>query len=80
MGCCAANVDQKAVQKADGFLTMLHQLSEMGAVMRQVMTNALTNPLSYRILTGPAARELQHLWPTSLRCQSAAYKVPISCR
>ncbi|KAG0423827.1 hypothetical protein HPB47_000437, partial [Ixodes persulcatus] len=55
----AANVDQKAVQKADGFLTMLHQLSEMGAVMRQVMTNALTNPLSYRILTGPAALETE---------------------
>ncbi|CAN7992707.1 unnamed protein product [Ixodes hexagonus] len=55
----AASVDQKAVQKADGFLTMLHQLSEMGAVMRQVMTHALTNPLSYRTLTGPQALETE---------------------
>ncbi|KAH8009627.1 hypothetical protein HPB51_018895 [Rhipicephalus microplus] len=55
----AGAVGQKAVQEADGFLTMLHQLSEMGAVMRQVMTHALTNPLSYRTLTCSAASKLQ---------------------
>ncbi|XP_077515931.1 ubr3 ubiquitin ligase isoform X2 [Amblyomma americanum] len=52
-------VGQKAVQEADGFLTMLHQLSEMGAVMRQVMTQALTNPLSYRTLTCAAAMDVE---------------------
>lgn len=33
-----------AVQAADKFITMLHDLSSMGAAMRQVMTHALTNP------------------------------------
>uniref|UniRef100_A0A224Z303 E3 ubiquitin-protein ligase n=2 Tax=Rhipicephalus TaxID=426455 RepID=A0A224Z303_9ACAR len=55
----AGTVGQKAVQEADGFLTMLHQLSEMGAVMRQVMTHALTNPLSYRTLTCSAANDVE---------------------
>ncbi|XP_054931977.2 E3 ubiquitin-protein ligase ubr3 isoform X3 [Dermacentor andersoni] len=55
----AGTVGQKAVQEADGFLTMLHQLSEMGAVMRQVMTHALTNPLSYRTLTCAAAIDVE---------------------
>lgn len=32
------------VQEADGFITMLHDMSGMGAAMRQVMTYALTNP------------------------------------
>jgi len=32
------------IQAADKFITMLHDLSSMGAAMRQVMTNALTNP------------------------------------
>lgn len=33
-----------AMQDADPFLTMLHDLSAMGAAMRRVMTGALTNP------------------------------------
>lgn len=33
-----------AVQAADKFITMLHDLSSMGAAMRVVMTHALTNP------------------------------------
>jgi len=33
-----------AVQAADKFITMLYDLSSMGAAMRQVMTHALTNP------------------------------------
>jgi E3 ubiquitin-protein ligase UBR3 len=33
-----------AVNAADKFITMLHDLSSMGAAMRQVMTHALTNP------------------------------------
>uniref|UniRef100_A0A2R5LIR0 E3 ubiquitin-protein ligase n=1 Tax=Ornithodoros turicata TaxID=34597 RepID=A0A2R5LIR0_9ACAR len=45
--------DSRALVKADGFLTMLHQLSEMGAIMRQVMTQTLTNCASYQHLTGP---------------------------
>lgn len=53
------SVGQKAVQEADAFLTMLHQLSEMGAVMRQVMTHALTNPLGYRTLTCAAAMDVE---------------------
>lgn len=33
-----------AVNAADKFITMLHDLSSMGAAMRAVMTHALTNP------------------------------------
>ncbi len=33
-----------AIQEADKFITMLHDMSSMGAAMRQVMTHALTNP------------------------------------
>lgn len=33
-----------AIQDADSFLAMLHDLSAMGAAMRRVMTGALTNP------------------------------------
>jgi E3 ubiquitin-protein ligase UBR3 len=33
-----------AVDAADKFITMLHDMSSMGAAMRQVMTHALTNP------------------------------------
>lgn len=33
-----------AVDAADNFITMLHDMSSMGAAMRQVMTQALTNP------------------------------------
>lgn len=32
---------------ADGFLTLLHTHSEMGAAMRDVMTRALINPQLY---------------------------------
>ena len=32
------------IQDADAFLTMLNDLSAMGAAMRRVMTSALTNP------------------------------------
>ena len=34
----------KGLQEADAFLNMLHELSEMGAAMRKVMTIALCNP------------------------------------
>ncbi|KAK7870457.1 hypothetical protein R5R35_000735 [Gryllus longicercus] len=40
-----------AIQDADQFLTMLHDFSAMGAVMRRVMTGALTNPQIYKNLT-----------------------------
>lgn len=33
-----------AIMEADNFLTMLHDLSAMGAAMRRVMTASLTNP------------------------------------
>uniref|UniRef100_A0A1B6CS83 E3 ubiquitin-protein ligase n=1 Tax=Clastoptera arizonana TaxID=38151 RepID=A0A1B6CS83_9HEMI len=39
-----------AIQDADSFLTMLHDLSAMGAAMRRVMTTALTNPQLYKQL------------------------------
>lgn len=38
------------LQEADGFLTMLHHLSEMGGAMRCVMTQSLTNPRLYHNL------------------------------
>lgn len=37
-----------AIQDADAYLTMLLDLNNMGAVMRRVMTSALTNPQKYR--------------------------------
>ncbi|XP_068083669.1 E3 ubiquitin-protein ligase Ubr3 isoform X2 [Anabrus simplex] len=40
-----------AIQNADMFLSMLHEFSAMGAVMRRVMTGALTNPQIYKNLT-----------------------------
>ncbi|RZF49338.1 hypothetical protein LSTR_LSTR013626 [Laodelphax striatellus] len=40
-----------AIQDADSFLSMLHDLSAMGAAMRRVMTSALTNPQIYKHLT-----------------------------
>lgn len=39
-----------AIQEVDGFLTMLHQHSEMGAAMREVMTQALNDSQAYTSL------------------------------
>ncbi|XP_076360822.1 ubr3 ubiquitin ligase isoform X3 [Tachypleus tridentatus] len=39
--------DLSVISEADGFLSMLHHLSEMGGAMRMVMTRALTNPRTY---------------------------------
>ncbi|XP_020708415.2 E3 ubiquitin-protein ligase Ubr3 [Athalia rosae] len=39
-----------AIQDADAYLTMLLDLNNMGALMRHVMTSALTNPQKYRCL------------------------------
>ncbi|XP_054716089.1 E3 ubiquitin-protein ligase ubr3-like [Uloborus diversus] len=38
---------QSAILMADGFLTMLHKHSEMGAAMRDIMTKVLTDPALY---------------------------------
>ncbi|XP_044253038.1 E3 ubiquitin-protein ligase Ubr3 [Tribolium madens] len=38
------------IQDADGFITMLVDFNNMGALMRRVMTSALTNPQKYRDL------------------------------
>lgn len=37
-----------AIQGADAYLSMLLDFNNMGAVMRHVMTAALTNPQKYR--------------------------------
>lgn len=39
-----------AIMEADNFLTMLHEMSALGAAMRRVMTAALTNP---QVRVGP---------------------------
>ena len=41
------------VQDADEYLTMLIDFNKMGALMRHVMTSALTNPQKYRNLMDP---------------------------
>ncbi|KAK0089869.1 hypothetical protein PV325_004892 [Microctonus aethiopoides] len=43
-----------AIQDADAYLTMLLDLNHMGAVMRHVMTSALTNSQKYRGLMDPS--------------------------
>ncbi|XP_043683976.1 E3 ubiquitin-protein ligase Ubr3 isoform X1 [Vespula pensylvanica] len=43
-----------AIQDADVYLTMLLDLNNMGALMRHVMTTALTNPQKYRGLMDPS--------------------------
>ncbi|XP_066595206.1 E3 ubiquitin-protein ligase Ubr3 [Prorops nasuta] len=43
-----------AIQGADEYLTMLLDLNNMGALMRHVMTSALTNPQKYRSLMDPS--------------------------
>ena len=40
-----------AMQDAETFLTFLHSLSDMGAAMRRVIGNALTNEELYAELT-----------------------------
>ncbi|GLV32959.1 Ubr3 ubiquitin ligase [Carabus blaptoides fortunei] len=40
-----------AILDADAFITMLLDFNNMGALMRHVMTSALTNPQMYRLLT-----------------------------
>lgn len=42
-----------AIQDADAYLTMLLDFNNMGAVMRHVMTAALTNPQKYRCFMDP---------------------------
>lgn len=42
-----------AIQDADAYLKMLLELNNMGAVMRRVITTALTNPQKYRGLMDP---------------------------
>lgn len=39
------------MREAEQFLTFLHSLSDMGAAMRRVMANALTNQELYTQLT-----------------------------
>nr|XP_034188211.1 E3 ubiquitin-protein ligase Ubr3 isoform X2 [Osmia lignaria] len=52
--CKAGGSDFRVViQNADGYLTMLLDLNKMGALMRHVMTSALTNPQKYRRLMDP---------------------------
>ncbi|XP_012142217.1 ubr3 ubiquitin ligase isoform X3 [Megachile rotundata] len=41
------------IQDADGYLSMLLDLNKMGALMRHVMTSALTSPQKYRRLMDP---------------------------
>lgn len=41
---------EAAIQDADEYLTMLIDFNKMGALMRHVMTSALTNPQKYRNL------------------------------
>lgn len=43
-----------AIHEADSYLTMLLDLNNMGALMRHVMTSALTNPQKYRGLMDPS--------------------------
>ncbi|XP_070516369.1 E3 ubiquitin-protein ligase Ubr3 isoform X1 [Cardiocondyla obscurior] len=43
-----------AIHEADAYLTMLLDLNNMGALMRHVMTSALTNPQKYRGLMDPS--------------------------
>ena len=44
-----------AIQAADPYLTMLLDFNHMGALMRRVMTMALTNPQKYRGFTDQAS-------------------------
>jgi E3 ubiquitin-protein ligase UBR3 len=44
-----------AIQEADAYLKMLLDLNNMGALMRCVMTTALTNPQKYRGLMDPSS-------------------------
>ena len=39
-----------AMQDAEQFLNFLHQLSDMGAAMRKIITKAVTNPTVYKNL------------------------------
>ncbi|XP_076228505.1 ubr3 ubiquitin ligase isoform X4 [Nomia melanderi] len=43
-----------AVVEADAYLTMLLDFNKMGALMRRVMTSALTNPQKYRCFMDPS--------------------------
>uniref|UniRef100_A0A0C9QRP8 E3 ubiquitin-protein ligase n=1 Tax=Fopius arisanus TaxID=64838 RepID=A0A0C9QRP8_9HYME len=51
---CKAGADYRnAIQTADAYLKMLLELNDMGALMRRVMTSALTNPQKYQGLMDP---------------------------
>ncbi|XP_011496807.1 PREDICTED: E3 ubiquitin-protein ligase UBR3 [Ceratosolen solmsi marchali] len=53
--CKVGHPDYKgAIQEADPYLKMLLDLNNMGALMRCVMTTALTNPQKYRGLMDPS--------------------------
>ncbi|XP_014216341.1 E3 ubiquitin-protein ligase Ubr3 [Copidosoma floridanum] len=53
--CRVGQPDYKgAIQNADLYLKMLLDLNNMGALMRHVMTTALTNPQKYRGLMDPS--------------------------
>ncbi|XP_043272202.1 E3 ubiquitin-protein ligase Ubr3 isoform X3 [Venturia canescens] len=61
-----------AIQSADAYLTMLLDLNHMGALMRHVMTLALTNPQKYRSLMDEASTSGQSEYQTY--CQES-YKI-----
>ncbi|KZC09699.1 E3 ubiquitin-protein ligase UBR3, partial [Dufourea novaeangliae] len=48
-----------AIQDADGYLTMLLDFNKMGALMRQVITSALTNPQKYKGFMNPSVSTAQ---------------------
>lgn len=43
-----------AIQEANAYLNMLVEFNNMGALMRHVLTKALTNPQKYRGLMDPS--------------------------
>lgn len=63
-----------AIQEADAYLQMLLELNNMGALMRHVMTTALTNPQKYRGLMDPSTYSGQSEYDSYLQDSNKIYQ------
>lgn len=63
-----------AIQEADGYLSMLLDLNSLGALMRHVVTSALTNPQKYSGLMDPSILTGQSEYDSYLQDSNRIYQ------
>ncbi|XP_043254590.1 E3 ubiquitin-protein ligase Ubr3 [Colletes gigas] len=78
--CKAGRPDYRvAIQNADGYVTMLLDLNKMGALMRNVMTSALTDSQKYKSLMDPSISTGQPEYDLYCQESNKIYQEAVKC-